>query len=733
MSLTPRRWASAAAATVFVLGFGALATASALGLGDRSLPGLFTFRAATIGDGILLPLLAYALVRSAGPVRGWGRTTRRAVGAAAGVGALGGIALQAQWLAPPAPVVNWTFPAPGTFNAVGWYHAAFLVLASGFFAGACAAAVSRLRQGAPPEGLGPAGVLGALVPALTFTALLAEDNSTGGSTLTTTSVMVAGSAIAAACVLVWATRRTAVLPCLLACAAAALPAMATALLFLPGRTNSLVTVLPVVCAALVGAFGASVLGPRTSGGRIAVAVCSALCAAGPVQAVSGLPATTIPLLSTGCAVSIFAVAVQVLLLRALFGLTGEKVVPVLLKTLAGAPVIAFGLSGRYFAQEQELVGAYSVVVGVAAALLFLRIPALVIRLTFDRVVEAETTNAAATELTALKWNAYLAISTMYSAALLSFLASVVGTTSEDRWVAGRNEFGPLVVPVITLVLLVAVGVATGSRPVPAPRSTTSAGCLLWSGLMAYQLTDGYGDWKQATLSTSLAVLSGLFVLEGVVGNAGHLSNVPVDSGLLGTAVSCALAFGTTAAWMTGPALWSASGATSLPVALTSLAVGVSACVLLPRFAVAAAVTGHPPRKYILGTPVGNMVQDCSMAVMLTVSVAWVPILFMAHLSDGASWWSAIPPFLALLSAAYVYILKTNIGHVERERVRITELAAPDGAPLPADADQVLKALARHVRRQNWIAFAALVPFSFFALFNEITGFDKSGLGQILKV
>ena len=51
----------AAAAAVFAFGFGALAFGSVLGLGDPTLPGLASFRSATVGDGLLLPLMAYAL------------------------------------------------------------------------------------------------------------------------------------------------------------------------------------------------------------------------------------------------------------------------------------------------------------------------------------------------------------------------------------------------------------------------------------------------------------------------------------------------------------------------------------------------------------------------------------------------------------------------------------------------------------------------------------------------
>jgi hypothetical protein len=128
----PHRRALFAAGAVFVLGYGVLAIASAAGLGDQSLPGLYTFRSATVGDGLLLPLLAYSLVRVAGRTRPL--REKRTVAVAAVIGALLGVATQVQWLMNQQVVLNWTLPKAGTFNIIGWYHAVFLVGSCGFFA-----------------------------------------------------------------------------------------------------------------------------------------------------------------------------------------------------------------------------------------------------------------------------------------------------------------------------------------------------------------------------------------------------------------------------------------------------------------------------------------------------------------------------------------------------------------------------------------------------------------------
>jgi hypothetical protein len=112
---------------------------------DPQLLGLYDFKSATWGDGIILPLLAYFLVR----LGSWHkplerRRERLAVGVVAALCGLGGALTQIEWLRDPQTVLNWTIPAPGQFNAAGWYHAAFLCGASALFGALFAQAFMRL-------------------------------------------------------------------------------------------------------------------------------------------------------------------------------------------------------------------------------------------------------------------------------------------------------------------------------------------------------------------------------------------------------------------------------------------------------------------------------------------------------------------------------------------------------------------------------------------------------------
>jgi len=725
--LTPRIWAIGAAAAVFSLGFGMLAVASALGLGESALPGLFTYRAATVGDGILLPLLAYSLVRSCEPVRCWSRVTRWAAAAGATAGVLAGAGSQASWLENPRPKVNWTFPSAGTFNAVGWYHAAFLVIASGFFSGATIAAGARLRKVRSMSSVRSIGLLGTLVPALGFVALLGEDNATSLITVLTELVTLA---VVATGVLIWAVGGTGAGWCLLATASAVLPTVSLSLLFLPGSTVNLTTVLPAVCAALAGAFGACVLEVITPVGRIAAPLCVAVCSAGPVYAFAAASRTTLLGLAAGCALGAILVALELLMLRSLLGHRSPPVRTVLLLPLTALPITAFSLTGRYFSQEPGMVSPYAVIAGVLETALFLKVCAHGVRVLFDPVITAEKNNVAGHELAKVKWSAYLAISAIYTGALIACVASLIGTTPAEKWMSGKTGgFGLLVVLVaIPAVLLVLRLVIARMMGVIAPTV-----CLAWTVLMSIQLTHGYASLLQTALSVMAAVITGLFVFEGTFGNLGPLQNGEIDRTLIVTAALAAMAASATAAWMTGPAIWSRSSTSSIPYAIAAWVIGSAAIMSLPWIAARALPGARPDRTYTLGTPTAGVLQDGFIVVILVTSVVWVPNLFLAHIADVTSWWTAVLPFFALLSRAYIYVMMNNIGHAEREHVRVTALAAQQARPVSADEQRALTGLARHIQRQNRIALLALAPLGFTVLFSERTGFDKEGLQQLFTV
>jgi hypothetical protein len=308
-----RRWnqGATAACTVFAFGFFALNMFYNLGFGRTRLPGLYTSRAATIGDGILLPLLAYSLLQSVD--LGRLRKSRLQAAFAAGGGILGvviGAGIEVYDLSSPTAPLDWTFPAPHRYNLPGWYHTLFLVLAAGFYGAALALALVQLREQARRDSAGAigrlrsVGVLGALFPGLAFVCLLEEDDLTAYPHLFVIVVAtMIGMGIVLGGLLTWACGTRNIRWCAFAVIGSMLPALALSGFVVPGqgvRPASIAIACVVGLAALAASFylerrekpGGTAQGSRNKRGRglrlsVACLVASVtLCAAGPAYAIS---------------------------------------------------------------------------------------------------------------------------------------------------------------------------------------------------------------------------------------------------------------------------------------------------------------------------------------------------------------------------------------------------------------------------------------------------------------
>jgi hypothetical protein len=134
------------ATVVCASGFGVLSVLWLTGHHSSHLRGLFTYASATVGDGILIPVLTGLLLavnRSATLPRPINEARWMAFWAL--LGAIGGISTQLAWLADDHPELNWTLPRPHHFNYAGVYHGAFLVLMSAALAALAAGAARRLH------------------------------------------------------------------------------------------------------------------------------------------------------------------------------------------------------------------------------------------------------------------------------------------------------------------------------------------------------------------------------------------------------------------------------------------------------------------------------------------------------------------------------------------------------------------------------------------------------------
>ena len=96
-----------------------------------------------------------------------------AIGALMSAGAT--LATQAAWLSDPNPDLNWTLPAPHTFNTAGWYHAGFSVCLAGYVGYQLGDMILRLRR----HGLNRStrkALLAATAAGSVFSVLLIMDN-----------------------------------------------------------------------------------------------------------------------------------------------------------------------------------------------------------------------------------------------------------------------------------------------------------------------------------------------------------------------------------------------------------------------------------------------------------------------------------------------------------------------------------------------------------------------------
>ncbi|MEV0471787.1 hypothetical protein [Streptomyces prunicolor] len=205
------RSAAVAAAVVVLAGFGALfgfwvATPTVPGR-----PGLFDYLSATWGDGLALPIMTGALVLAIRLLPKGPRERLLVLGA----GLLGGLLgswTQVQWLRDDAPELNWTLTRPHHFNAVGWYHAAFLIVMSGVAAALWAWALIRTAHapGGPDNRRAVKISWGiALTAGVVFVVLLAADAVPSRTTSAgTATIVAAGTGVA---VLLGASILTAVL------------------------------------------------------------------------------------------------------------------------------------------------------------------------------------------------------------------------------------------------------------------------------------------------------------------------------------------------------------------------------------------------------------------------------------------------------------------------------------------------------------------------------------------
>jgi hypothetical protein len=173
---------------------------------------------------------------------------------------------------------------------------------------------------------------------------------------------------------------------------------------------------------------------------------------------------------------------------------------------------------------------------------------------------------------------------------------------------------------------------------------------------------------------------------------------------------------------------------NLLAAIASLVISVAAIQLMPFLAVKSLHRSQPQRKFVPAAPLAGVLQDSFVSLLLVVFVGWLPVIVLARIGDLTSWAAVALTYAGYLSAAYVYIMRNNVGHVERAFDRAWKEAS-DGE-VPAGQRKALESLRRHCRRQNILALVALIPLFVIALYSlaiERGGFKpRTGIAGFLK-
>lgn len=111
---------------VFLAGFGMMLLLSKILIYPDDLPGLFSYKAATWGDGICLPAMVFCFVTF--ERKNQSNLHRSPVELVSAIGsAVAGIFVQASWILSDNTILNWSIPRKHHFNFAGWWHAAFFV------------------------------------------------------------------------------------------------------------------------------------------------------------------------------------------------------------------------------------------------------------------------------------------------------------------------------------------------------------------------------------------------------------------------------------------------------------------------------------------------------------------------------------------------------------------------------------------------------------------------------
>ena len=738
--ITPRPVSLAAAAGVLVAGFLVLNVLYVTVSYPDGLPGLYSYRSATVGDAILLPLLTYTGVRYSSLHLPWARKDVRILVGSALVGAAAGAATQISWYTSNSTRLNWTIPSLHSFNVAGWYHAAFLTLMTAFLTTLAVALVLRVRFAAivgNGRRLIPRPRLTFLIsPAFAFFGILSLDNAkVGGRYGALLLLPLAAPALAAFSALLISSRGHQLFATALVIGAALLPAVGLSLMLWPGHHFT----VSAMVVALGAGFGAVVVttshpsyNPRWE--RYVSTLPVAISLAGPAVFVASIVKPSGPLIACFFLVSVAMGSLEWRMLAGLKGLPNRSEANGYDAVVAS--LFSIEAAGLYFLAHPARVQSFAPWCSAIEIVLVLAIVGPWTYRRFEVVTRAEANNASPALLSAAKWEAYQAIVGVAGVVFGALLEFSIGMLSPERWVPGDNAIWWRVVLLacgLTMILVYLVMVNMRGRKGLRGRfgggSKGSIALLLgWALLQTFLIgTTSNHDWLLFIVATFLSVVVALFVAEGVISNTTILHNETATREVRGKGVLSGLAVGLTAFVLLDCLLGSRARPSTVPMAICALVMVASSIVALP-YLIALSIP-QPKAQYARAGPVAGVLQDAFMSLLLLVFVGWLPAFLLVHLSNRAPWASIVILFGGSLSSAYVFVMHNNVHHVAMETSMATREAKETNTVLSPERQAVLRALREHCRRQNTLALIALLPLTILALALlaiEVLGFKPGG-------
>ncbi|MFJ6085398.1 hypothetical protein ACIQI8_28785 [Streptomyces sp. NPDC092369] len=688
---------------IFCFGYVALLLFWSFGDRPAGLPGLFVFRSATWGDGLLLPLLALCLRVLTLRLRAAGSTAvsrRGTVAVVALAGAVLGGAVVLSWFLDDHPGLNWTNPRPHYFNAAGKYHATFLVLACAVFAGLGADLVVHLRRA------GTAAVRKALTSSWACVALACmagygylgvldgtRGEATAGSTVSLAVMGIAGVVVIAAVFLLQGGAGPAYVntlvvaliltvftvvfalahPHMSALTYAALVSAVLSGLGLTATTESGSHVSAVEALGVCGLFGTTTVYVSTAhSDRLWMAVAAAFPATAGAVALRWLRANVTHMPRQSPVTWEYGMAAGIstcLLLSSMFAAWiseragDEYITGGFILTVVGA--VLGGVFFQYFKSDfTKLMQLEGDPTGRSAGQQASPAQSQAARRVWIRL--------ASYSLAAFSGMLVLSISLAPS---LGWRPGGVGL----RWTLVFSSVGTAVL----VAALIAKALATAARPhqdwarreAPARTDTPAWVCAVGGAVMSVVVGTGVAQEGVFNgLAAVQAVMIALFATEGILGNGLWLHVGKPTPASRSAVAAAALAVGVTTYWsLTGLIRPGGRGA-HLGQSLSAwLCCAVLVFVLVVSTTSAVYVAGG--RAYWTDyPPANNVMQDAFLLAVLWLTLGWLPQTVLTHIPASATErWAAVGTLLAgfmlTFCPPFLWTLENNDTHVCRQRLR----------------------------------------------------------------